>query len=831
MQPLAGNLSTALAQQQQDANQSKHPVADDAPEKASKKKSSRKHSSRRSSKSSASKSTTSSSKSSKVAGPSGDQAGLATDTRHPSPPGPGGDWSSLPVLDPANVLAPPSTLVANAALQTSSGVVPSHMAPPPCPPPHRRKSSATSTVSRAPPDDEATPTVSQAGVPDTDPTIITSQPSSSGQPVFFFDELDNSSFNVMANNDSGLLTTTTNNTPLPCTSSTNTVLNMNLPVFSGPAPTVVNQPLVPSQETMNLRAVPGPNGVWQLIQEPVSMPASGQQFLLPPVPNNTVTSQPQSCSPFSWFQQQQAAILQQIQLNQLSQQQPPLLPPVTPQQTPQSRPVTQTPLVSPSDLATPPAPPHNLPVNHGNRLPPGSGSAPVATPTTPALPPGSALQPPAANRVHSTPAADPPSNGAGSTGFNMSPIVNNSSASVSHSSHRDTSTVFNPFGNIFDPTPDGNASLVNRHLFVDNASVPGSNGSRSVSHSGSSIQPDDSVSNVGPTQPPEPVPEPPNPLAKYDGLEDSTHHGFAEVLPEDSTSSIPPAHRTNRAWYHMRGYSLKSDKWPKATQINNNYAGAEAPAFCAPTLPSRLPAPTSRSWSEAEARFKTLFQSYGAPAHLVAKLFGEAETSATKPLKALLLDPNFSDPAARAIVRSVLNFLEGSASVTMGLALRSLAASFNDLNVRRHKAFLRTQAQSFQLALSHVRPGFDSFFASNVTDIITDTQYANTVKVTNTAATGQQAQSEGYNRFRNTRDDRRRDFYQRSQSYRQSQQDNNRGFNRSTPKKYDNKYQSNYRKPQYNNNKNQSNSNKGNNSTPKKRGGGKGGNKNYKHRK
>lgn len=109
--------------------------------------------------------------------------------------------------------------------------------------------------------------------------------------------------------------------------------------------------------------------------------------------------------------------------------------------------------------------------------------------------------------------------------------------------------------------------------------------------------------------------------------------------------------------------------------------------------------------------------SYGAPAHLVAQLFTETDSQATKPI-AEALEGDLSEEGVRDSIQGALDYLQNNAASLMGFALRSLGSSFNDTGNRRREALVRTQSNSIQEALRDTRPGFDSFLNTDINPLL-----------------------------------------------------------------------------------------------------------------
>ena len=146
------------------------------------------------------------------------------------------------------------------------------------------------------------------------------------------------------------------------------------------------------------------------------------------------------------------------------------------------------------------------------------------------------------------------------------------------------------------------------------------------------VDPDDSVSSISAIK----HKKSDNPIARYQGFEDSLHTGFARAGPKPP-KAIFPSIRTQAAWFHIRGLSMSNRKFPKADQICRDYAGPMAPAFSGPQLPINLP--ISKSVRDADANYKAGMNEFGAPAHIISQLFDELEVTVSRPLARALEDP------------------------------------------------------------------------------------------------------------------------------------------------------------------------------------------------
>lgn len=305
----------------------------------------------------------------------------------------------------------------------------------------------------------------------------------------------------------------------------------------------------------------------------------------------------------------------------------------------------------------------------------------------------------------------------------------------------------------------------------------------------SSVRPEDSISNApfalprnlaGNQQNVPPV----NPLANYSGLENSLHTGFAQALPKHARG-IQPSNASDLAWFHMRGYSTASEKMPKADQINKNYTTINAPSFRAPSLPDNLPIP--RNHREYDNRLRSNMNSYGAPAHLVSQLFSESEPTVTVPLAQALAHPTaITDQSIRESLQAALTFMQTKASLLMGFTLRSLGASYNGIAQCRRDNIVKIQSADLQRALEQVRPGYNSFFDTNIDPLVARAQGAQQLRLTQQALYNQNSNSSHHNSNRRDSHHRQDNSHRRRQGNRRGRR-NDRDSNNRTPRKRDDK--------------------------------------------
>jgi hypothetical protein len=217
-----------------------------------------------------------------------------------------------------------------------------------------------------------------------------------------------------------------------------------------------------------------------------------------------------------------------------------------------------------------------------------------------------------------------------------------------------------------------------------------------------------------------------NPTQAYPGLESSLLTGLYRAMPKISSGRVATP-GTNAIWYNMRGYARSGDaEWPKADQVEKHWAPESSPAFCPPKLPRQLPADASLTRSDPRAVKR--MKSYAAPAHLVADLMDGLSEGAFVPLaRAASLN---SDPAVQHHLAEVHSFLTGQASYQLGLAVRSLAASYNVIASERKASLLRSQSSEVKRALTDVKPGFDKFFSGDVDQILSVATQASQLALT-----------------------------------------------------------------------------------------------------
>jgi hypothetical protein len=225
----------------------------------------------------------------------------------------------------------------------------------------------------------------------------------------------------------------------------------------------------------------------------------------------------------------------------------------------------------------------------------------------------------------------------------------------------------------------------------------------------SALRPDDSVSQYG-SNPSARSQESVNPMNNFRGLEGTFLTGTFAAMPKPSQGLVP-SHVADALWYHMRGFGTSSDKWPRADQIAKQFTSEAATAFRPPPTPLELPLPGLAAQRADEALMRRQ-RTYSAPAHIVAALMGDMDSSAIIPLREALAST--VDTRARQRIEQTIEFLQGHAAMQLGYALRSLAASYNFLATDRKEALLKLQSAEIQRALQHEKLGFRRFFEREV---------------------------------------------------------------------------------------------------------------------
>jgi hypothetical protein len=243
---------------------------------------------------------------------------------------------------------------------------------------------------------------------------------------------------------------------------------------------------------------------------------------------------------------------------------------------------------------------------------------------------------------------------------------------------------------------------------------PGFASEESSSAVSASIEPCDSISNVGSSHSSSSsssldFPPPVNRIREYAGLEASLLDGLARAMPKHPTGRTATS-GTNAIWFNMRGYSRSSDDWPKADQVEKLWTPLSSPAFCPPALPKQVP--VDPTFTKTDARAMKRQRTYAAPAHLICDIMDSLTQGAFVPLARAASATE--DPLVRDQLAELHGFLSGQLSYQLGLAVRSLAASFNFIASERKTALLKNQSQEVKRALTDLKPGFESFFSGDV---------------------------------------------------------------------------------------------------------------------
>ena len=176
----------------------------------------------------------------------------------------------------------------------------------------------------------------------------------------------------------------------------------------------------------------------------------------------------------------------------------------------------------------------------------------------------------------------------------------------------------------------------------------------------------------------------------------------------------------------MRGYSQSGMDWPKADQVEKAWTTQSCPAFCPPALPKQLPVDNQLTRSDDRAIKRQ--KSYAAPAHVVSHLMDSLSEGALIPLARAAAANN--DPFIEEQLASVHEFISGQTAYQLGLAVRSLAASYNTIATERKDALLRSQTPDIKRALEHMRPGFDRFFSEDISQALSTASQTAQMKLT-----------------------------------------------------------------------------------------------------
>jgi hypothetical protein len=238
-----------------------------------------------------------------------------------------------------------------------------------------------------------------------------------------------------------------------------------------------------------------------------------------------------------------------------------------------------------------------------------------------------------------------------------------------------------------------------------------------------SVEPSDSISNVGSSVSDAPTQE--NVFQAYVGLETSQLPGLQRALPKFPRLTATAA-ATEAIWFHMRGYGGSSKEWPKADQVEKQFSSESSPAFNPPALPAQLP--VDPGLTKSDAKLVKRQRSYAAPAHIVASLMDQLGSSVLLPLARAA--STVTDPDVMTDLAHIHEFITGQAAYQMGLAVRSLGASYNALASERRESLLRTQTPEIKRALTDNKPGFRAFFHEDITPALQVATQASQMKLT-----------------------------------------------------------------------------------------------------
>jgi hypothetical protein len=222
-----------------------------------------------------------------------------------------------------------------------------------------------------------------------------------------------------------------------------------------------------------------------------------------------------------------------------------------------------------------------------------------------------------------------------------------------------------------------------------------------------------------------------NPLQHFEGLESSMLLGMFQAMPKPSLGIIPSP-LTNALWFHMRGFSTGADRWPKADQIGKTYTAETAPAFRPPKTPAELPLSTPASLALDELLMKRQ-RNFAAPGHIIAAHMAELESGAIIPLREAL--QSTQDPRARQRIEQSIQFLQGRAATQLGYALRSIAASYNELASERKANLSKVQSLDLQRVIKEHKLGFLTFFEEDIAPAVQMSAAATQLRLTQAALT------------------------------------------------------------------------------------------------
>jgi hypothetical protein len=193
---------------------------------------------------------------------------------------------------------------------------------------------------------------------------------------------------------------------------------------------------------------------------------------------------------------------------------------------------------------------------------------------------------------------------------------------------------------------------------------------------------------------PEPPPDALAALTGFTGLEGFLGVGVQRALPKPSCGLAPPP-KAEVLWEHMHGMLTGRDKdhLVKSTEIARKYQSDSAAAFRPPQVPHQIFLDKSEKASDVSMQSKQ--RSYGIPAHILASLAIDLEQSAIIPLKEAAL---VSTGVAKQCIDQAVEFLQQSASLEIGYALRHLGSHFNDWAIKRRDSVLKAKGVTEELA-------------------------------------------------------------------------------------------------------------------------------------
>ena len=217
-------------------------------------------------------------------------------------------------------------------------------------------------------------------------------------------------------------------------------------------------------------------------------------------------------------------------------------------------------------------------------------------------------------------------------------------------------------------------------------------------------------------------------ITHYQGVAHTLLPGITSVIPK-CAQGLCPTPGANNIWWHMRGYGAGGDRWPQSDKIEANYTSRAATAFRPPKAPAQLP--LTGTAKQADDRLARRQRSYAAPAHAVASHLDSISSDALAPL--VEASSMTSEPEVATLIEKATTYLEGKAATTLGYAVRSLAASYNKLASERKENLLKPQSADVRSALEDTKPGFEDFFESDVTSVLSVASQTAQLRLTQTA--------------------------------------------------------------------------------------------------